>query len=268
MKIIGWLFLIVLVAWLGACSNAKQQNAYQSIRTKATITKNGGASDTLAYVWRILDNGDTVGKGFHMHETLSYPQFKNDKLLNDTIENQIGNLGGWLDEPAAAKSGGATSRGVDDDNATSDIPDASQDMAVKIVAQYHGIIVINFSQDQSGGAHPNHMDTYLNWDIKKHEAISLADIFIENYEEKLDIVGQKTFRKDYGLKRKGDWGGYFENADFFLPDNFFIQPNGLNFVYGSYTIAPYMAGYPELLIPYSSIKKILRPNTVISQFIK
>jgi len=60
----------------------------------------------------------------------------------------------------------------------------------------------------------------------------------------------------------------FENDIFSLSSNFKITPNGLDFFYDNYQIAPYAEGPIDLLIPYQSIKHLLRPNTVISQYIK
>jgi hypothetical protein len=50
--------------------------------------------------------------------------------------------------------------------------------------------------------------------------------------------------------------------------NFSVTPIGIKFLYNQYEIKPYAAGITELFIPYAQIKSLLRPNSVVTQFIK
>jgi hypothetical protein len=273
-KILFRLFLVWSACCISSCSDSRHRKVFEAAKSDTNIIKLASVPDTLAYVWRKLDNGDTITKDGHRHITLIYPEFKNYKMLNDTINKRIGDMNGWEAKPEIAAN---NSEPAKDENALSDESDditdygtgfGYDDYLVNIIGQYRGFIVFDFSHEESGGAHPNHDDTYLNWDSKAHKTILLSQLFINGYNEKLNRIAENLFRKVYKLPRKGTLAPYFDAVDFFLPENFSIRTDGLNFFYGSYTIVPYGYGYPELFIPYSSIKHLLRPNTVISQYIK
>ena len=47
-----------------------------------------------------------------------------------------------------------------------------------------------------------------------------------------------------------------------------ITPTGLSFLYNEYEIKSYAEGQTTLFIPYTQIKSLLRPKTVVSQYLK
>ena len=55
---------------------------------------------------------------------------------------------------------------------------------------------------------------------------------------------------------------------FALNDNFLVTPVGIRFLYNEYEIKSYAEGQTELLIPYNKIKSLLRPQSVVSQYLK
>ena len=100
--------------------------------------------------------------------------------------------------------------------------------------------------------------------------MQLSDILIDGYQQPLNKLAERVFRKQEKLADTASLThGYFFKDDLFsVNDNFLVSPTGLLFYYNEYEIKPYVAGPTELLIPYSKIKSLLRPNTVVAQYHK
>ena len=121
----------------------------------------------------------------------------------------------------------------------------------------------------AGGAHGSNYTGFVNWNTKTNRKIDLSDILIKGYNERLTEAGEKIFRAQEKLNDSGSLSNYFfKDGKFSLNNNFLITPIGLRFLYNEYEIKPYSDGATELLIPYAQIRSLLRPNTVISQYIK
>ncbi len=122
-----------------------------------------------------------------------------------------------------------------------------------------------------GGAHPITFFIYANYDLKTGKEISLADLFNENYKTELDKIGEKRFRETYNIKPNEslEKAGYFlDKGEFHLNNNFSISKAGLRFRFGEYEIGPYVMGAPSVFIPYTDLKNLIKPNGLLSQFLK
>ncbi|MCX7833785.1 MAG: DUF3298 and DUF4163 domain-containing protein [Ignavibacteria bacterium] len=114
-----------------------------------------------------------------------------------------------------------------------------------------------------GGAHPNTMFRYINFDRKTGKVISLNDIFTVGFESKLNTILDRVIRQNYMLKPEDDLRdkvGLFENKIEFN-NNFAITKHGIKFYYNPYEIAPYSVGFIELIVPYSALEEILPLNS-------
>ena len=121
-----------------------------------------------------------------------------------------------------------------------------------------------------GGAHGSSGTYFINWNTKANKSIALNDLFIDGYADKLKAIAEGIFRKEEKLSDTSSLARdyFFKDNKFALNDNFSVTPIGLKFVYNQYEIKPYAAGITELFIPYSQIKTLLRPNSVVSKFTK
>ncbi|MEZ2334817.1 DUF3298 domain-containing protein [Mucilaginibacter sp. RCC_168] len=121
-----------------------------------------------------------------------------------------------------------------------------------------------------GGAHGGSATFFINWDTKANKNLVRDDIFNAGYQDKLKKIGEAIFRKDEKLSDTASLANnyFFKDDKFALNDNFLITPFGLKFFYNQYEIKPYAAGTTTLVIPYSQIKSLLRPNTVVTKYIK
>lgn len=118
----------------------------------------------------------------------------------------------------------------------------------------------------TGGAHPNRNVDYLNFRPSTGDRVSLADILKAGSEPQLTQIAEKRFRQMKGLSANADLnesGFQFEKNQFFLNNNYSIGRDSLKFYYNNYEIAPYAVGPTELVIPYSEIKDLLRPEAGI-----
>ena len=142
---------------------------------------------------------------------------------------------------------------------------------VYVVRQDSSLLTLQFSEEgYFGGAHGNMSTTFLNWNTKSAKKITLNDILADGYEEQLNQIAETIFRKDEKLTPTAPLSPdyFFDKGKFKLNNNFMITPLGLRFLYNEYEIKPYSAGQTGLNIPYSEIRSLLRPNTVVTQYIK
>ncbi|HMI02954.1 MAG TPA: DUF3298 domain-containing protein [Pedobacter sp.] len=117
-----------------------------------------------------------------------------------------------------------------------------------------------------GGAHPNTVYSYLNYNPTTHQEILLDSLLLPGTMPKLTAIAEQIFRKNEKLSSTASLkdGYFFENNTFRLNDNFTITDEGLKFLYNPYEIKAYVYGTTELLIPFSALKGIAKPNSLLS----
>ena len=101
--------------------------------------------------------------------------------------------------------------------------------------------------------------------------IALDDIFKGDYKKELNRVGEKIFREHYqadssqSLYDQGFFG--FENG-FALNDNFDLYKGGIKFQFNPYEAGAYVLGAPEVFIPWSEIRDIIRDDSPLGNMLK
>jgi hypothetical protein len=264
---IGFLLFLGMIIGLSSCQWGKPNNP------KADIT-----TDTLVYTYKTIkeraadcgnkpDNGCTVVK-------IKYPVFDGRVALNDTIVYKLVNLFG-ADEPGIDLQTYAvhflatyTTFKKHDKKSTVLF---TLDSHAKTIRQDSSLITLEIGgYTFRGGAHGISITTFINWDTKTGRSVHLDDILVKNYKEKLTAIADTIFRKQEKLSDTASLADdyFFKDSKFTLNNNFSITPIGIHFLYNQYEIKPYAAGQTELFIPYAKIKSLLRPNTVITQYLK
>ncbi|OKS86554.1 DUF3298 and DUF4163 domain-containing protein [Mucilaginibacter polytrichastri] len=263
------LYIPVLAAVMAGCvETAKNPDV------KAGISK-----DTLTYQYKTFkqradncgnkpDSGCTVIK-------ITYPVFTGQAALNDTVKRKLVGLfsvGDKTDtdfEPLAKNFMNAYKA----DLKTTDRKTMFYILNNKagVIRQDSALTTLQIDGDSYlGGAHGAAFTGFINWATKAHKNLTLKDILVDGGLPQLNQVAEKIFRKQENLSDtsslKNDY--FFKDNKFSLNENFLISPIGLRFVYNQYEIKPYAAGKTDLVIPYTQIKKLLRPNTVVAQYIK
>lgn len=141
----------------------------------------------------------------------------------------------------------------------------------KVIMNKSNILCLElFDYDFMGGAHPNTLIAYENFNSKTGQKIYLPDLFVENYEPYLDKIAEKIFRDVREIPEGATYdtlGFWFDKNVFILTDNFAISETGLVFLYNSYEIAPYAWGQTKLEIPYADLKEIIKPDGLLGEVI-
>ena len=242
----------------------------------------GKAKDTLVYTYQTIKNraadcGNKSDSGCTMAK-INYPLFKNAKLLNDSVTEKLTNLfevnktdtSLQLMSTNFLKSYNDFKKN-DSKNDTRKFIFFNLDSYAQVLRQDSDLVALEVAgYEFTGGAHGITSIHFINWDVKANKNLQLSDILSNGSGEKLTKTGEAIFRKQEKLSDTASLARdyFFKDHKFSLNQNFSITPLGLRFLYNQYEIKPYAAGQTILLIPYSQIKSLLRPNTVVSQYIK
>jgi hypothetical protein len=265
-KHIIWIGMVLLA--LSSCQWGVPHN-----NTKPAVTK-----DTLVYTYKTIeekapDCGNKPDTACSMAK-ITYPAFTAQNPINDTIADRllaIDRIGEKPDNDLPTQAKNFIKAYLADDQRKSS-PDMvyTLESSATVVRQDSSLATIQIDRYlYAGGAHGSTYTGFINWNIKSGKKIGLNDLFTPSYETRLTSIAEKIFRKDEKLSDTSSLKDYFfKNQKFALNDNFLVTPVGIRFLYNEYEIKPYADGSTELLIPYAQIKSLLRPNTVLSQYVK
>jgi hypothetical protein len=261
--------LLVMTLGLSACNWGDGDTS----RPKPDTT-----TDTLTYTYKTIkeraidcgtkpDSTCTVVK-------ITYPVFTGQPVLNDSITHKLINL--FMSEKPNYDMGAYVKQFLAQyDNFKKDDPRSvmyfTLDSHAQIIRQDSNLTTLEIGgYNFQGGAHGSSITTFINWNTKAGKEIALSDVLIDNYQERLTAIADTLFRQQEKLTVNASLANdyFFKDDKFALNENFLITPVGLRFLYNQYEIKPYAAGQTELAIPYAKIKTLLRPNTVITQYLK
>lgn len=254
MKLKRIAFLLIVYS-LASCNWSATGNDEPAITT-----------DTLIYTYKIIkqravdcaekpDSACIVAK-------IKYPIFPGQKVLNDTISQHL-----LLQFGIADKSGNSLQQLADQYLKAG--KDFKLNISTDVIRQDSSILLIQLSGYRfSGGAKGYYLTNFINWNTKAKKKIALEDILVDGYQKELNIIGEKIFRKEEKLSDSTSLkpAYLFKDGKFSLNNTFLITPIGIRFLYNQNEIKPYPAAETNLLIPYSQIKSLLRPNTVVTQY--
>lgn len=114
----------------------------------------------------------------------------------------------------------------------------------------------------TGGAHGLSTTQYINWLPKTDKILSLEGMLIPRKMPEFEqaLKAQHALWLKTNPQAKENPSAYNKLWPFVATDNAALMANGLAVTYDPYTIAPYSFGRPTLVIPYSDLKGILRPE--------
>lgn len=120
----------------------------------------------------------------------------------------------------------------------------------------------------TGGAHPNSYLVYKTYDLQTGSRVTMNDLLIEGFEEKLNPAAEIEFRMNHEIlpsSKLSDAGYFFEEDKFVLNDNFAVMDGSLLFYFNPYEIASYAQGPDELQINLSDYKSLIKPGSIIDK---
>jgi hypothetical protein len=257
------LFLFLAAAFLFcSCSNSKPtQLSQDSVNTdtavysiKSIIENDEDCDSTLSKDCRIVD--------------ITYPEFENQPALNDSINERIQKI------YTTETSYGSVSDMVQ--GFMADYRNFKTDLnfnnrvynlmsKTRVLSNDQLVSLKTESYIYTGGAHGGSFVAFINWDPQARKQISIQDVLKPDTYDSLQVIAEKIFRKNEGISSTDPLKQYFfEDNTFVLNENYLFTPEGIKYLYNEYEIKPYSSGRTELLIPYDSIRNLLKPKSAIS----
>ena len=135
-------------------------------------------------------------------------------------------------------------------------------------------IELTVSSYSAGAAHPNSYTEVVNFDLKNGKLIKLADLFRpgSKYLQTISTYCIQALKKQ--AKEAGDtmpdedWIKRGAAPELTNYDNWTITKKGLGITFDPYQVAAYAAGPQHVLVPYSALKEIIKPDGPVTQFVK
>lgn len=124
------------------------------------------------------------------------------------------------------------------------------------------VLELDTWQYMTGAAHGISATQFLNWDNAAQKVLGIRDVLQPGRYDQYVAALREAHRRwlsgnpDY----QHDPEGYARMWPFQPSDNFALTDQGLVVKYDSYQLAPYSSGQPELVLPYSDLSGILRPE--------
>lgn len=120
----------------------------------------------------------------------------------------------------------------------------------------------------TGGAHGNSASVTFNYDLSHGRMLALSDLFMPNSKYLGTIA-------DYCIKaierRKISDPDWIRKGAEAKEDNYGswnILPQGLSITFDAYQVAAYAAGAQEIVVPYSALKGVIKPDGPLAAFAK
>jgi hypothetical protein len=270
MRVWVWISIFAVVLGLSACQWGETNPQKPDINT-----------DTLAFSYDTIKNRapDCTDKtdSTCTIALITYPRFVAQKALNDTLAQKLMSAG--FNSPDRKRDTSLRSfasnfiKGYIKDNPKQYSPDMFYTLNLKAIVLRQDSSLTTLQIEgyiYQGGAHGSSSVSFINWNTKSQGNVTLNDILTDGYKTKLTAVADTIFRSQEKLSDTSSLARdyFFRDNKFSLNENYSITPLGIRFVYNQYEIKPYAAGTTNLFIPYDKIKSLLRPNTVVTQYIK
>ena len=112
----------------------------------------------------------------------------------------------------------------------------------------------------TGGAHGGTFITCRNYRLEDGSVVTLDNYFKPGYEKVLIPVLERKLLEyaECSSRDELDEHGYFSNEPMFVPENFEIRQDTIDFIFNQYDIAPYSTGITVLSVPEDDIRTIIR----------
>jgi len=214
-----------------------------------------------------------ANKPKHYTIDAEYPQIEGDARF-DNFNREARNL---VTKDVAAFRTSETSEETDSGSETpAETGDSTLDIGYEIRYATDDLISVEFTEGsyERGAAHGNSNTTVVNYDVKNGKKLVLADLF--NPKSNFLSVISDYCLKNLRERSKKDKDAMFDedmmkSGASARADNYrawAITRKGLWITFDPYAVAPYAAGPQHVLVPYSALKDILKPDGPVSALAK
>lgn len=261
--------LILSVAVLMACNNEKKAN--QTIDSASNIV----TTDSLTFRYDSVKvySKNPLSKDARITDTskatIGYPEFSDSQINQFVLQSTLKSADNDKFYKSYQEYATDFIKGYEDFQKENQ--DRQQtwflDIRTEVVRHDPGYLsMIRKYVNFSGGAHPNTVHVYINYDPVKHQELHLDSLILPGSKVKLTAIAEEIFRKNEKLSPAESLKDkyFFENDTFAINDNFTITDQGLKFLYNPYEIKAYVYGFTELTISFSELKGIAKPNSLLS----
>ena len=142
-------------------------------------------------------------------------------------------------------------------------PETSEYLQANVLRNQSDLVVVDLVHYIfSGGAHGDTTSQYVNWLPKTNQVASLETMLLPGSMARFDQILREQHQ--IWLREQSnsiDDVKSFEQTWPFKPsDNAALMPAGLTVTYDRYVIGPGSFGQPSLVIPYSKLTSVLKPE--------
>jgi hypothetical protein len=213
-----------------------------------------------------------ANKEKHYSIEVEYPQIEGDARF----ENFNREARSLISKDVAAFKSGESETGGDE---PTDLPAETQNSSLEAGYDFRyatdDLISLEWGEStyEGGAAHGNHLTQVLNYDVKKGKKLALADLFIDK-SKYLTAIANYCMKELKERSKKEDamiFADQIESGAGPRADNYrawSITKKGLWITFDPYQVAAYAAGPQYVLVPYSTLKDIIRPDGPIANFAK
>jgi len=266
---------LILVTGFYACTNNKK--SVEATDTTVIAMTGETKTDTITYTYDSVKvySKNKISKNKQVTDTakavILYPVFA-DAETNKFIKDRVIGLTGKQDVYKSYKDVAAGFIKEFDTFQATDIGSTQtwfEDISLTVVTNYPTYLsILHTFTEYKGGAHANVLFTYLNYNPKTYQTITLDSLIIPEGMPKLRAVAENIFRKNEQLAPNASLSDnyFFNDGVFSLPETFTVTKDGIKFLYNPYEIQAYAEGTTEVTVPFSKIKDIMKESSILINF--
>jgi len=155
--------------------------------------------------------------------------------------------------------------------------DSDLDIAYKIALAKDDLVSIRIvvGSYSAGAAHPNSYSEVVNFDLRNGKLLNLADLFKPGSKHLQTIAAYciaqlKGQGKQTGENPLGDddWIQRGAGPDAENYSSWTIEKQGIGITFDAYQVASYAEGPQYVLLPYSSLKDVIKSDGPLAQIVK
>lgn len=261
--------LLLGSGWMLGCQSPAGQSGESPLADRRG--KSGEASttikqqeDTLHYEYRTFRLTSTFG---FPEDTLkeasdstlylaNYPAFENETLQAFVMKSQLG-----TDTSSFQKAAQTFINEYDQFQATFPLPrpwhHETTTKVIQITGTYLGLQTDHYQY--MGGAHGNYNTLFTHFWVPEQRELAYPDLIDTSQLKTLLPIAEQYFwaqEKERDQELSLDLY-FFDNDQFYLPENIAFERDSVLFLYNIYEIKPYVYGQTELRIPYAEISPFL-----------